>query len=131
MLQPARKQGVMAMKKPKTPPTQNDLLLKETGNLLTILKHVTTQTVKGEYLHWDKLQFLTPPDGLSHEQWWLGLKLRRSSRDAVPLKGKSGRLFWYTLPEPVPERLHEIDLDAGGTIQMPEQITNPGTKDRY
>jgi Fic family protein len=31
----------------------------------------------------------------------------------------------------IPQRLHEIDLGAGGLIQMPEPITNPDTKDRY
>jgi Fic family protein len=61
----------------------------------------------------------------------LGLKFRRSNCKVVPLKGISGPSFSYTLTEPVSERLHEIDLDAGGTIQMPEQITNPDTKDRY
>ena len=121
------------MKKPRAPPKQDNLLSKATtdSRLLTILKRVTHPTVRGEYLHWDKLRFQTPPDDLSLEEWWLGLKLRRSSREVVPLKGNSGRRFSYTLTEPIPERLHEIDLGAGGTIEMPEQITNPDTKDRY
>ena len=122
------------MKKPATPPNQANLLAEVSSNdrFLAILKSIDTPTVKGEYLHWDKLRFHPPPDGLSHEEWWLGLKLlRRSIRAAVPLKGNSGRPFWYTLTEPIPERLHEIDLNAGGTIQMPEQIANPDTKDRY
>ena len=30
-----------------------------------------------EYLHWDKLRHLDPPDGLSREDWWQSLKLGR------------------------------------------------------
>ena len=106
------------MKKPMVPPDQDSLLAiaDAADRLLTILQTVNTPTVDGGYLHWDKLRFHTPPDGLSHEEWWLGLKFHRSNRKAIPLVGKSGRQFSYTLTEPIPERLHEIDLDAGGTI---------------
>lgn len=31
----------------------------------------------------------------------------------------------------MPEKLHKVDLGAGGLIQMPEQITNPETRDQY
>ncbi|MCY4543641.1 MAG: Fic family protein, partial [Gemmatimonadetes bacterium] len=39
--------------------------------------------------------------------------------------------FSYNLTKPIPERLHEIDLRAGGRIEMPSQVTNPETRDRY
>jgi Fic family protein len=35
------------------------------------------------------------------------------------------------LIDPSPEILHRIDLGSGGLIQMPDQITNPDTRDRY
>lgn len=35
------------------------------------------------------------------------------------------------LVDPIAEYLHYIDLRAGGLIQMPEQITNPETRDQY
>lgn len=120
------------MKKPKTPPVDDSHFLKlPPDRILTILQNVATPCVEGDYLHWDQLRFRTPPNGLSHEEWWLGLKCRRSNQKPVPLEGESGSPFRYTLTEPIPERLHEIDLGAGGTIQIPEQITNPDTKDRY
>ena len=48
--------------------------------------------VRGVYEHWDHLRHLTPPQGLTVEQWWLGIKLARSaaardwtrSRTSVP-----------------------------------------------
>jgi len=122
------------MNKPRTPPDRDSLLMKavETDRLTTILQKVTNPSVKGEYLHWDKLRYHTPPGGLSLDEWWLGLKFRRSSSSAtIPLKGTSDRRFWYTLAQPMLERLHEIDMGACGIIQMPEQITNRNTKDRY
>ncbi|MBN1395556.1 MAG: Fic family protein [Pirellulales bacterium] len=44
---------------------------------------------------------------------------------------ESGTPFRYLLADPIPQRLQELDLGSGGLIQMPDQITNPETKDRY
>jgi Fic family protein len=124
--------SVAAMKKPRVPPNHQKLTASATADrLLAIFKGVKAPTVNGKYLHWDKLRLHTPPKGLSINEWWMGLKFHRSNRKTVPLEGNTGDRFWYTLTEPIPQRLHEIDLGAGGTIQMPEQITNPDTRDRY
>jgi Fic family protein len=121
------------MKKPEVPLSQKNWWEKVAPDrLLEILQNVTDPTVKGEYLHWDKLQYLTPPTGVSCEEWWIGLKFRRSSNQkAISLKDRFGRQFSYAFLESIVELLHTIDLDAGGMIQMPEQITNPDTRDRY
>ena len=88
--------------------------------------------VRGKYLHWDKLIYYTPPKGLTHEQWWFALKMQRQSLfKQVTLNDKHGKPFNYLEVEPIPEILHEIDQGAGGLIRMPEQITNPDTKDQY
>ncbi len=50
---------------------------------------------------------------------------------SVPLEDKAGRQFQYCIPDSVAEQLHEIDIGAGGTIGMPEQITNAQTRDQY
>jgi hypothetical protein len=31
------------------------------------------------YPHWEQLRTRTPPDGMTHEQWWLAVKVRRSA----------------------------------------------------
>ena len=88
--------------------------------------------VKGKYLHWDKLLYYSPPEGLSHEQWWFALKMQRSNLfKQVPLNDKNGEPFKHLEVDPIPEILHEIDQGAGGLIRMPEQITNPNTRDQY
>ena len=48
-----------------------------------------------EYVHWDKLRHLDPPDGITREEWWLALKLRRqSSRRVIPLASPTGMPFY-------------------------------------
>ncbi len=87
----------------------------------------------GKYRHWDTLRHLKPPEGLSSQEWWAGIKVARSlTRREVPLlKDKTGGSFFYTLADPVLELLHEIDRNASGHIAVADQITNPQTRDRY
>jgi Fic family protein len=70
---------------------------------------------------------------MSHEEWWFVLKTRRQQAyKKLPFVDKNGQSFvMLTEVEPIPERLHTIDLGAGGLIQMPDQITNPDTRDQY
>jgi hypothetical protein len=121
------------MRFPQIPPAQADLLRRVPAKRIEpILQHVPGPTHGGAYLHWDTLRHLTPPSGLSHEEWWLGLKLRRQGNSrAIELKDTSGRRFAYSIVDPLPEALHLIDLSAGGQLQIPEPILNPDTKDRY
>jgi Fic family protein len=122
------------MKMPKSPPALDKLYAAaaEDGRLPQIWAAVRGPTHKGKYLHWDKLRRLDPPDDLSHSEWWLGLKLHRLGlRKPVGLVSTSGREFSFIQPDPIPQRLHDIDQSGGGSIEMPEHITNPDTRDRY
>ena len=123
------------MKMPKQPPDFNDLwskIIKKPEDFEKIYRAGLDSSTKGKYIHWDKLLYHNPPKGLSHEQWWLSIKVKRSSQNIkVPLKDKTGTPFRYIMVDPVPEILHYIDKGAGGYIQMQEQVTNPDTKDQY
>jgi Fic family protein len=121
------------MRRPAPPPDVAILLDKaiEDSRLSSIFQSINASS-GGPYLHWHKLRYHEPPGDLTPEEWWLGLKLnRRTQYKTVPLEDKSGQPFQYLLADPIPARLHQIDLGAGGLIQMPEQITNPEAKDRY
>lgn len=86
----------------------------------------------GKYYHWDKLRHKTPPDGLSHEDWWFGIKIRRLSKaQKLPLQDKIGRSFSFSVPDLISEQMHKIDLGSGGQIGMPDPIINPYTRDQY
>lgn len=98
-----------------------------------ILNSITNKPLPDHpYYHWDQVIRRTPPDGLTTELWWMLLKTQRAGQARpVPLPDKQGRPFTYVLADPIPEELHKIDLGAGGVIQMPDQITNKESRDRY
>lgn len=89
-------------------------------------------TVGDRYVHWDKLRHLTPLEGLTREQWWGAIKLARLSMlKPLPLLGADGRLHQVAVPDPLQRQLSEADRDLSGRVKLPEQLTNPGTRDRY
>ena len=125
------------MRMPKTPPDSEKLwkqvCLGDSDDFERIMEVRSNLPPSAKYLHWNKLRHLKPPESISHEEWWLLLKLRRrTSYKQLPLLDKEGNPFvMLTEVEPIPERLHDIDLGAGGLIQMPDQVTNPDTRDQY
>jgi len=123
------------MKIPKTPPEFNTVWKKVEANkdrLAQLLFLLSDSTVNGKYLHWDKLLYHKTPKDVTHEEWWFALKLqRRNLYKQLPLFDKQNRSFLHLNVDPINEILHEIDQSAGGSIQMPEQITNPDTRDQY
>ena len=85
-----------------------------------------------KYLHWDELLHRTPPPGLDHLAWWGGLKWQRTAnRRIVPLLDTNAGQFSYAEVPPIPERLHQIDLSAGGRLEMPDQVATTDERDRY
>ena len=122
------------MKIPQTPPRVTDLIGELDPQRLT--KVMTHQPVSGpisrRYVHWDQLRRLPMPDDLKPEEVWLVLKLQRMGfLKAISLKDKNGQPFQFSTPELVQEELHRIDVSAGGTIGIPEPITNRQTRDQY
>lgn len=88
---------------------------------------------EGKYRHWDIVRHLSPPKGLTVEEWWAGIKIQRLlGCKEVPLwdKGRAD-LFFYNLPDMVMEQLHRIDQEAGGIVKVPDGIMNPHTRDQY
>lgn len=86
----------------------------------------------GKYKHWQSIRYGPPPAGLTVEDVWAARKLaRRSSSRTVPLVDRDGEAFRYALVDPVLIRLHRIDRDAAGYLALPEEVTNPQTRDRY
>jgi len=124
------------MKMPRKPP---DVLEKQSTFFSSpekfdlIRKEGNKTEDEGRYRHWDILRHLTPPDGLTVEEWWCGIKMRRLlGFKAVPLLDRAKKdFFFYNLPDKVLEQLHQIDLGAGGMIEAPEAIINPQTRDQY
>jgi Fic family protein len=121
-------------KMPKRPPEVETLARQaalDTGRLSALLVTAPGPTVKGRYLHWDKLVYHEPPAGLSHEDWWSALKWRRRLLyRSLPLQDGKGRPCQYLETDLILEELHRIDFEAGGLIGMPDQLTTEA-RDRY
>ncbi|MFH1718634.1 MAG: Fic family protein [Planctomycetota bacterium] len=123
------------MKMPKKPPEIGEIwaqIRDDQELIFKIFGEGVALSTRGKYLHWDRLIYYNPPKGLTHQQWWYALKMRRRNLfKQVTLTDKYGTPFNYLEVDPIPEILHEIDQGAGGLIRMPEQITNPNTRDQY
>jgi Fic family protein len=78
-----------------------------------------------KYLHWDKMRHLTPPDGLTIDEWWLGIKVQRMAElRLLPLFDPAGAPFTYGLPDAVLRHLHHIDQRCSGEVAMDEVVTS-------
>ncbi len=122
----------MATRLPRRPPPIQELLercggLQETQPLLTLL---ASEAAADRYLHWDELRHRTPPQGLSHEQWWLAAKLSRRPTP-LPLLASDGQAFWFSQPPVLLQGLHQIDRQAGASVVAPQAVTTRSTRDRY
>ena len=122
----------MPTHKPQTPPPLHSLL-QEVGkdtDLLTRLGLGYKRADLEPYLHWDQLRRRTPPNGLTHRQWWLVEKLRRR-QTPLPLTGTDGRPFSFCQPPLLLKGLHEIDMQAGASVIAPEALTDAHNQERY
>ena len=78
------------------------------------------------------LRYRKPPEGLSSEDWWLAIKLARlAARHVLPLEDKNGQSFAFTDSAYLNRMLHQVDRDAGGRIELPDDLVSVGSRDRY
>jgi Fic family protein len=86
----------------------------------------------GRYLSWDEARFRTPPNNLTTEQWWLGMRFaRRSASVKLPLRDGAGKSFRFSEPPDVRSELHWIDAQASGQILTETPAASSAQRDRY
>lgn len=119
------------MKLPQSPPKFADLMAEvPPERIVELISYMRTSAE--HYLHWDSVRHRPPPEGFSHREWWLALKLSRiNALKPISLRDKRGRPFQFAVPEGVLQELHKIDLGIGGLVSIPEPIVNSHTRDRY
>jgi Fic family protein len=106
-----------------TPPDDEQLLIDiDAGRWFAVVRIVGEAGPRQDYAHWDKLRHLTPPGGITPEEWWLAIKMSRNLSN-LPLVDSSGRPFRYWTPSSAQRVLHFIDQHCGGEIAMPEVVT--------
>jgi Fic family protein len=100
--------------------------------LLEIVQAVSLPTIEGHYRHWDEMRHRKPPEGLTHDDWWLGLKFQRQTGSrTIPLCDAAGNHFRISVPDLVADFLHQIDRGGGTLIDVPEQLMSAEHRDRY
>ena len=123
------------MKIPQSPPPLDRLLDELTGDPEVMWGVIATSRPvddRGRYLHWDQLRRRTPPEGLTHEVWWLGTAIARQAiARSLPLSDIEGRPFHFSNTDRIQELVHRIDQQASGQIIAGEVVTNLQSSDRY
>ena len=124
------------MKRPQSPPEFGLLMQDESQShpedFARIFLNSSPVDHRGRYLHWDELRRRTPPDGLTHEQWWLGIRAsRRAISHALPPTDVNGAAFRFSNVDPIHEMVHRIDQQASGQILADDLITDPRSSDHY
>lgn len=102
-------------------------LMKRLGSdgLMAAVAAPVDERSRSDYLHWDKLRHLDPPEGLTTELWWLKIKLSRSDEwRPLPLRDRYGIALGYTLPDRVLRSLHRVDQHGGGAIAKKDGVAS-------
>ena len=106
------------MRMPAKPPSQGDMwqeLLGDSEKLHRVLRGPPSDN--NTYLHWDDLRRRPAPDGLTHEEWWLTIKLRRQGAQIpTPFRDTKGCTFTFCEPPFIRATLRSVDLHWGGAL---------------
>ena len=127
------------MKIPLSPPKLRnlvrDLSSESPDRLVELLTMGIGPETSGQYFHWDQLRHRPPPNGLSHDEWWLATKQARLAiRKRIELTDTKGESFSLALTEELHRKLHQMDRAAGGAIKAGDPITvitSEKNRDRY
>lgn len=120
------------MRMPVTPPPMPALLRTRAERIGDLISSGIGRLPENRYLHWSKLKYVQPPEGFSSEDWWLAVKMARFSvRHALPLADKQGRPFAFSDSGYLYRMLHQVDRGAGGRIELPADVVNAGSRNRY
>ncbi len=121
------------MRIPQNPPNVDAMAPRSNlDRVMEMLAAAPGAVSEGKYLHWDKLRRLHPPGNLTTQEWWWTTKwARRQLYKNLPNWDVNGKPFQYAMVDPVLELVSRIDRDASSRIEIPEQVTDPTTRDKY
>ena len=110
----------LPMPAPDQAPALDKLIVSNPGGLARVINAGLDDSA---YLHWDQLRHRNPPEGWTHEDWWLSIKFRRSQQKReVNLRDKTGRKFSFVLADKILEACEEISSRASGQLAAVERV---------
>ncbi len=121
------------MKLPMPAPKYEELLGAFARDDPQKLNQILLAPVEDEaYLHWDRLRYESPPEGLTLEGWWLALKLRRTLQGrTVELFQKDGKSFWFSMTDRLLRMSEDIARRAGANFASRDQILKGQSRESY
>jgi Fic family protein len=122
------------VKKPQPPPSIDlAAFLADRGRTGVSQKLLAAFSAPDRYLPWDELRNRQPPSGLTKEEWWAALKVRRLGMlRFLPLLDKDGRPFGYALPDDALRGIELVDKQTSGRISAPTPVLPEApTRERY
>ena len=104
-----------------------------TAPALSRIAQASTEIEDAAYLHWDQLRHRTPPTGLSTEEWWYALKLKRNASrlECTQLLAKDGRPLWFSRHGRIDASIARVDQALAGQLATNELAPNTGTRAQY
>lgn len=100
---------------------------------LRVLMRAARKLEDDDYLHWDKLRHLSPPEGLESLEWWLALKFKRDgSRMTFPeLRAVNGRPLTVSRHARIDAGVAQMDRLLAGRVAMPEAARSEATRNQF
>src|SRR5574344_1911084 len=120
------------MKMPSLPPDYMDIfskILQNQEKFLEVVKTSKPTDNEGRYLHWEKVRYISPPDGLSNEEWWASMKMARNT--LYKKLTFNNKIFKFMNHDTLLENLHWLDTKAAGTITIDQPVLNSSLKNTY
>jgi Fic family protein len=124
------------MKIPVSPPSVEEIIPKLLASnyqkTMEILYHQESTDQKGRYLHWDKLMHVQPPERLTSEFWWAGIKFARQKLyKSLKILDKNKSPFKVATPDSVLKELHWLDINTAGSLSARMPIATQQMKNTY
>lgn len=120
------------MKLPVVAPQLDELVSQGWVRLDRVIGHGLGPDVGGVYEHWDHLRHLTPPSGLTAQDWWAALKIARSAiKRPLPLHDRDGEPFTVSVTPTMQRKLHFLDREAAGVILGADQDDDASIRRRH
>ena len=106
------------MKRRVRVPRPEELPALDGEQLAELMRKAQPEALRADrYLSWQELRFRTPPEGLTTEQWWMGIKLHRAqARVELPLGDARGVPFRYAVTAAMQQMLYQLDRAAGAPM---------------